>query len=137
VLLSELKHAIRNLVRAPRFSLACVVTLALALAGTMTLLNLLETFVFRKLSLPAPEQLVGIYPARNETSAGFSLPALHALRARQQALTEVCGSTAGYGALNVQIGSSAVRQRPVEAVSGNCYAVHDEREAKPPVGWVG
>lgn len=79
-------------------------TLALALAGTTTLLNLLEAFVFRKLAV-APEQLVGLYPASNDRSAGFSLPALEALRARQHALTGICGVTAGYGALNVQIGS--------------------------------
>ncbi len=34
-------------------------TLALALAGTATLLNLLEAFVFRKLAVPAPEQKNG------------------------------------------------------------------------------
>jgi predicted permease len=123
VLLDELLHAVRNLGRAPRFSIACVFTLALALAGTATLLNLLEAFVFRKLAVAAPEQLVGVYPASNEFSSGFSPSALQALRARQQALTDVCGVTAGYGALNVQIGSGAVRQRPAEAVSGNCYAL--------------
>jgi len=109
VLLDELQHAVRNLGRAPRFSIACVFTLALALAGTSTLLNLLEAFVFRKLVVPSPEQLVGIYPTTNDRSVGFSLPALEALRARQQALTGICAVTAGYGALSVQIGSGAVR----------------------------
>jgi hypothetical protein len=123
VLLSELRHAVRNLGRAPRFTFACVFTLALALAGTTTLLNLLEAFVFRKLAVPAPEQLVGLFPARDGVSAGFSLPALRALRAQQHALTDVCAFTAGYGAFSVQIGSGAVRSRPAEAVSGNCYAL--------------
>ena len=122
-MLSELLHAVRNLGRAPRFSLACVITLALALGGTATLVNLLETFVFRKLEVPASDQLIGFYPTRDETSAGFSLSALQALRVRQQALTDVCGVTAGYGAFNVRLGSDVVRQRPAEAVSGNCYAL--------------
>ena len=52
MLFSELRHAIRDLVRALRFNLACLVTVALALAGTAALLHLLETFVFRKLALP-------------------------------------------------------------------------------------
>jgi hypothetical protein len=96
VVLDELRHAVRNLGRAPRFVCACVVTLALALAGTATLVNLLEAFVFRTLAVPAPEQLIGIYPVRTDSSVGFSPATLAALRARQ---------------------------RPVEAVSGNCYEV--------------
>ena len=71
MLLDELQHAVRNLGRAPRFSIACVFTLALALAGTSTLLNLLEAFVFRKLVVPSPEQLVGIYPPRTTGRWGF------------------------------------------------------------------
>lgn len=121
MLLRELQHAVRNLGRARRFSLACVFTLALALAGTATLLNLLEAFVFRQLAVSAPNELIAIYPARGEASAGFSLPALHALSARQQVLAGICGVTQGYGAFTVQFGSGAVRQRPAEAVTGNCY----------------
>jgi hypothetical protein len=85
------------------------------------LLNLLEAFVFRTLAVPTPEQLVGIYPVWTESSVGFPPATLAALRARQQALTGICGVTAGYGALNVQVGAGIARQRPVEAVSGKCY----------------
>jgi len=119
--LRELQHAARNLSRAPRFSLACVFTLAFALAGTATLLNMLEAFVFRQLAVSAPDRLVGIYPARGEFSVGFSSQGLQALSDRQQVLMDVCGVTAGYGALGVQFPSGAARQRPVEAVTGNCY----------------
>jgi predicted permease len=123
MLVKELQRAARNLGRAPRFSLACVFTLALALAGTTTLLNVLETFVFRRLAVPAPDRLIGIYPTRGEFSEGFSAQALEALSERQQVLTGICGVTAGYGTLSVQFGSGAARQRPVEAVTGNCYEV--------------
>jgi len=121
MLFRELHNALRNLGRAPRFSLACVFTLALALAGTATLLNLLEAFIFRRLAVHAPDQLIGIYPARSEASAGFPFPVLQALSDRQQLLAGICGVTAGYGAFSVQFGSGTVRQRPVEAVTGNCY----------------
>lgn len=119
--MSNIKHALRNLSRAPRFTLACVVTLALALAGTLTLVNLLEAFVFRRLAVAAPDQLVGIYPLSGDVSAGFSPQTLEALSARQDVLTGICGVTAGYGALSVQFDAGAPKQCPVEAVTGNCY----------------
>lgn len=119
--MKELQHALRNLRRAPRFSLTCAFILALTLAGTVALLNLLEMFVFRRLAVAAPEQLIGIYPLSGEASAGFSPHALQGLIARQQVLTGICAVTAGYGALSIQVGASAPRQRPVEAVTGNCY----------------
>ena len=46
---------------------------------------------------------------------------LEALSDRQQVLTDVCGVTAGYGTLGVQFQSGTATQRPVEAVTGNCY----------------
>ena len=121
MLREELQHAVRNLSRALRFSLACVFTLALALAGTATLLNLLETFFFRQLAVPSPDRLIGISPLEGNASAGFSAQALQALSDRQQALTGICGVTAGYGTLGVQFDSCAARQRPYEAITGTCY----------------
>jgi predicted permease len=121
MVLKELRHALRNLSRAPRFSLACTFTLTLALAGTMTLVNLLEAFVFRRLAVSASEQLIDIYPLSGDVSAGFSPQALQSLSARQTVLTGICGVTAGYGTLSMQFDSGAPKQRPVEAVTGNCY----------------
>ena len=51
MVLKELQQALRNLHRARRFSLACIITLTVALAGTVTLINLLEAFVFRRLAV--------------------------------------------------------------------------------------
>jgi predicted permease len=119
----ELQYALRSLSRAPRFTLACVFTLALALAGTTTLLNMLEAFVFRRLAVSAPDRLMGISPTTGELSVGFSAQVLQALSDRQQVLTGICGVTAGYGTLSVQFDAGAARQRPVEAVTGNCYGL--------------
>jgi len=71
--LEELQHAVRNLSRSPRFSLACVLTLGLALSGTATLLNMIEALIFRRLSVPALDRLIGIYPVAGEFSVGFTL----------------------------------------------------------------
>ena len=119
--INDLEHALRNLRRAPRFSLTCAFTLALTLAGTVSLLNLLDVFVFRRMTVTGPEQLIGIYPLDGETSAGFSPQALQGLIARQQVLTGICAVTSGYGTVSVQFGGGAPKQRPVEAVTGNCY----------------
>jgi hypothetical protein len=93
--ITSLHHAVRNLSRAPRYTLACVFTLAFAFAGTATLFNLLEAFVFRRLAVSAPDRLIGIYPTTGEFSVGFSSDALHALSVRQEVLTGICGVTAG------------------------------------------
>src|SRR2546423_15515464 len=94
MVLKELQHALRNLRRAPRFSLACIFTLALALTGTVTLLNLLEAFVFRPLAVTAPEQLIGIYPLRGEVSAGVCPQGLQASHALHDVSTRMCGAAA-------------------------------------------
>jgi predicted permease len=117
----DARYAVRALRRSPAFSAGAILTLALALASTATLLNLLEAFVFRRLAVPAPDQLIGIYPLSGEASVGFSAQALQALGARQQVLTGICGVTAGYGTLGVRFDSGAVTQNPYEAVTGNCY----------------
>jgi hypothetical protein len=117
----DVRYAWRSLRRKPAFTAACVLTLALALAGTSTLLSVFEAFVFRRLAVPMPEQVVGIHAVREGFSAGFSGPALQALEARQQALTGVCGVTAGYITARVQADGGVPRQRLVEAVTGNCY----------------
>jgi hypothetical protein len=122
VVLDELRHAVRTLGRAPRFVCACVVTLALALAGTATLLNLLETFVFRKLAVPAPEQLVGIYPVRAESSVGFTPATLTALRARQRTLTASAPSppaTARSTCRSVPASCASGRSKPSPAIATN------------------
>lgn len=125
---------LQALCRAPRFAVACVFTLGFALAGVATLIDLLETFVFRRLAVPAPTQLVAFYPIRraggDETSAGLSSRQLHEMSARQQVLTGVCGVTAGYLTLSVQFDSGVARQRPVEAVTGDCYRLLGVRAMK-------
>ena len=120
-MLTELRYAIRSLVRSAHYSGACLLTLTLALVGTTTLVNLLDALVFRALPVRAPHQLVGLVPIVDKTAAGFTPAAFQVLSRRQEALSDFCGVTTGYGTLAVQTDSGAIRPRGYEAVTGPCY----------------
>jgi predicted permease len=97
--------------------------LTLALVGTTTLVNLLDALVFRALPVRAPDQLVGLVPVTSKVAAGFTPATFQALAKRQQALSDLCGITTGYGTLAVQADAGAIRPRTYEAVTAQCYAL--------------
>ena len=76
IVMNELRQALRSVGRAPRVGVACVLTLALALAAAATLVTLLETFVFPQRAMAAPRDLFAAYPLNSSTatatSGGFS-----------------------------------------------------------------
>lgn len=121
MLLTELRQAARHLTRSPKYTLACVLTLALPLCAAIILLNLLETFVFRRLDVVQPDRLLSIQRTVGGVSAGFSPQSIEELDARQGVLTGICGLTTGYGGLTVEFGAGRIAQRPYEAVTGDCY----------------
>jgi hypothetical protein len=57
-LLRDLHHALRNLVRAPGFSIAVVVTLGVALGANASVLALLDRLILRPLPVKEPASLV-------------------------------------------------------------------------------
>jgi len=59
-LISQVRTAARRLVRAPAFSVAALVTLALGLGATTAIFTLVDTIVLRPLPYPAADRLVRI-----------------------------------------------------------------------------
>lgn len=54
----DISHAFRSLMRAPRFSLVAVFTLAGALLGTASLFSLVDAWIIRSVRFPEPHQLI-------------------------------------------------------------------------------
>jgi putative ABC transport system permease protein len=60
-MIQDLKHAFRQLFKAPGFSVVAIATLGLGIAGNATVASLLDTLFFQPLPVPEPDRLVGIY----------------------------------------------------------------------------
>jgi hypothetical protein len=57
----DFRHAVRNLLRSPGFSLSVVVTLGLALGANAAVLSLLDKLILRPLPVKEPSRLVAVY----------------------------------------------------------------------------
>src|SRR5438132_13091191 len=74
--MDQLRLAIRTLFRAPGFTAAAVLVLAIGVGGSTAVFSVLRSVVLRPLGLPHPEQLVRLYerPAGTEARWSFSGP---------------------------------------------------------------
>ena len=59
----EMRHAVRRLMRAPGFTAATVVTLALGIGANAAIFSVVDGVVLRPLPYPAPEELVWLHHA--------------------------------------------------------------------------
>ena len=74
--MDNLRLALRALLRAPGFTAAAVLVLAIGVGGSTAVFSVLRGVVLRPLGMPSPEQLVRVYerPAGTETRWPFSGP---------------------------------------------------------------
>ena len=80
----DLRYSARVLARAPGFSVAVVLTLALAIGATTAVFSVVNTVLLRSLPFAEPERLVLLYEAIPKAISGpigFSAPDFKALRA--------------------------------------------------------
>ncbi|MGH7504827.1 MAG: ABC transporter permease, partial [Longimicrobiales bacterium] len=66
----DVRHAARNLVRAPGFTVVTVATLALAIGSNTAIFSVIETVLLDPLAFPEPDRLVSI----RATAPGTDLP---------------------------------------------------------------
>jgi predicted permease len=133
----DFRHALRNLVRAPGFSIAVVATLGLALGANAAVLALLDKLILRPLPVKEPSRLAVVkappLPARvsrdpvaveirtsSSGRQGLSYPLYAALRSRVRAFTEVLAETHATATLEVEGSPVAVVGR---LVTGNYFEV--------------
>lgn len=74
VFVTELRHAVRRLERAPGFTLAAVATLALGLGANVAAFAVVDALLMRPLPVRDPGRLVAVYADRGLTRRHFSYP---------------------------------------------------------------
>ncbi len=94
-LLRDIRHSIRNLVRAPAFTTVAVVLMALGIGATTTLFNLTYGVLLKPLPWPAPDRVVRLQETRGGSPGRIpwtiSNTTYHAWREQPSAIDDVGG----------------------------------------------
>ena len=114
----ELHRVLRRLIRDRPFSLAVIVSLAVAVGSAGALLSLFNAVVLRPLAVRQPERLVAVYPGRGEALLGVPVRTMRALQEAQSVVNDLCGYARG--ALEVEV-RGVTTPHTNEAVTGGCY----------------
>jgi len=89
--MSDLRHALRRLSRAPRFSIAAAATLAVGVGGVGGIFALVDAVLLRPLPYPAAHRLVAVThsaPRRGLAEAGHSYGTYHYYRDNSRLLED-------------------------------------------------
>ncbi|HET9358338.1 MAG TPA: ABC transporter permease, partial [Vicinamibacterales bacterium] len=100
----DVQHVLRALRRAPVFTAAAVLTLAVGLTAVTAIFAILNAFMFRPLPVSHPEQLVSIGTGPDshvQIPHGISFPDLQDYRERQASFSDLLGYQVGVGALDI------------------------------------
>src|SRR5262249_6808966 len=73
-IIRDLKHTFRRLARTPLFTLATLVTLALAIGGNTAIFSLINSVLLKALPFPEPNRLIGVW----QTAPGVDIKDLNA-----------------------------------------------------------
>lgn len=132
-MLSDIRYAIRLLLKNPGFSLVAVVSLALGIGANTAIFTLMDAVLLRNLPVRAPQQLVlfgrgewsGIFDSLpNRPTQLFSHPFYRELREKNQVFSDVLALQSFGTRAHVQFSGSGGRPVPVETqlVSGNYFS---------------
>lgn len=100
-MISDLKFALRMLLKAPAFTIIAVLTLALGIGANTAIFSVIETVLLRPLPYPSPDRLVSIWDASLRSGDGEetdSFPDFYDYRAQSHSFTAMTGYT-GAGAI--------------------------------------
>jgi predicted permease len=118
----ELAHSLKAIARSPIFTCIFVLALAAGIGAALSVFTVVDALLLRPLSLPHPEQLVGLSGSyRGHSKVPFSYPMFAELERRQRAFRGLCGWTPGQD-FTVEINQTASLSN-VRSVTSNCYSV--------------
>ncbi len=137
----DLRFGLRAWRKAPGFTAASVLTLALAIGANTTVFSLVNAVLVRQLPYRQPEQLVWVWATRTDRDkAFFSIPNFLDTRERQQSFAQLA-AFANWGANltgngeperlpGVRLSAEALRMLGVEAVAGRTLLAEDDNPNK-------
>ncbi|MGE0363795.1 MAG: ABC transporter permease [Vicinamibacterales bacterium] len=111
-MLRDLRHAVRNLLRAPGFAAVAVLTLGLGIGVNTAIFSIVNGVLLRPLPYPRPEQLMFLtsqFPAMGFDQFWVSPPEFFEFRELNQSFASVGAFTTGE--LNLMAGERPVRVR--------------------------
>lgn len=121
---TDLRHALRLLLKSPLFSLIAIATLALGIGANTAIFSFINAFFLKNFTVRAPQELVTLYTT-DERNPGL-LPVSHLNFRDYQDRNEVFSGLACYGfaaATWVREGAGEPVQLNGEIVSGNFFDV--------------
>jgi predicted permease len=121
ILLEEARHALRRLVRAPAFSLASILVLAIGIGANTTIFSVVSAIMLRPQPFAAPEQLVDVYQDSDDGDPNSSsFPAYRDIRASDRVFGDAVASANFSATLQLEDGGRSVA---TEIVTSNYFAV--------------
>jgi predicted permease len=92
-LVQDVRYGLRGLRRAPAFTAAIVITLALGIGANTAMFSVIDALLLRPLPVPDPDRLVAVYRGASGTEGAFAYPDFEELSAR----TDVLSGVAAWG----------------------------------------
>ena len=89
-MITDLKYALRMLIKAPAFSIIAIVTLALGIGANSAIFSVVDTVLLRPLPFPQPEQLVMVWgssPKQPNAKMTSSFPDFYDLREQSKSFS--------------------------------------------------
>ncbi len=120
---SDIRFALRWLVRSPGFTAVAVLSLAIGIGFNTTLFTVADALLFKPLPVAAPDRLVDVFTSDSTGSVQYgtsSYPDYLDVRAGNEVFSDVVGYSPMFAALNLETGS---RLAMGEIVTGNYFEV--------------
>ena len=133
--LSDLRYAIRGLLRSPLFAIVAILSLALGIGANTAIFTLIDQILLRKLPVDSPHQLVMLYQQANNMGSNMgsrmnSYPLYQDLQQKAEPLSEVLCRRLTPVSIAVDNQTERVE---AEMVSGNYFSMLG---VKPAIGRV-
>ncbi len=126
--MSDLRYALRLLLKSPAFSAVAILTLALGIGANTAIFSVVEGTLLRPLPFPHAEQLVRIFEAQNESGARAASLNLsdrtlqHFRDFGRDVFEDVAGGTGGVAVVGINSGSPA-QTVPAAHITANFFSV--------------
>ena len=122
-MITDLKYALRMLVKSPGFTVIAILTLALGIGANSAIFSVIDSVLLRPLPFPNPNQLVAVWSQmvrENSEKETESVPDYVDLRDQSQTLSALAAYTRAGAVLN---GTEEGRQLSGLAITSDIFAV--------------